>query len=373
MTGFFLCGLLGHPPLRAVIFGREVAVTRARLPEHELRPSMTGPFATLVAGGAGVDGVLAADLSADEVARLSYFHAATGQRTSEVTVAVTGGCPVTALACFVGANGTSGGIWDQTLMLARWAATVTSAAADIMAGFGKVEAEAAGQRLAQILTRAGARLRAGDLRPATGQLRRAAAPDDVVCNRLSQPYAAFFAVEERDLHYRRFDQSLSGAVNRAVFISGDAAVVLPYDPVRDRVMVIEQFRAGAHARGDANPWLLEAVAGRIDGGETPEEAALREAREEAGLAIRHLIAGPRYYPSPAAKSEYIYSFIGLADLPDEAAGLGGLASEAEDIRSHVIPFERLMELVLSGEVDAAPLTLIALWLERERPRLRAAV
>ena len=137
--------------------------------------------------------------------------------------------------------------------------------------------------------------------------------------------------------------------------------------------MIEQFRAGPYARGDANPWLIETVAGRIDGGETPEEAARREAEEEAGLTLKALIAGPRYYPSPAAKAEYIYSFVGIADLPDSAAGLGGLASEAEDIRSHVISFDRLMALVDSGEIDNAPLQLIAFWLARERPRIRADI
>ncbi len=195
-------------------------------------------------------------------------------------------------------------------------------------------------------------------------------PGDVVPLALRRPYSAFFAVEEADFVHRRFDGFVSPPLSRAMFVSGDAAVVLPYDPVRDRVLLIEQFRAGPLARGDANPWLIETIAGRIDGGETPEEAALREAVEEAGVAIRALVPGPRFYPSPGAKSEYLYCFVGLADLPDMAPGQGGLASEGEDIRSHVIPFARMMDLVASGEIDNAPLMLLALWLERERPRLR---
>jgi nudix-type nucleoside diphosphatase (YffH/AdpP family) len=151
---------------------------------------------------------------------------------------------------------------------------------------------------------------------------------------------------------------------------GDAVTVLPWDPVRDRVLVVEQFRAGCWMRGDANPWSIEPVAGRIDGGETPEEAARRETREEAGLALHELLPVGTYYPSPAAVTEYLYSYVALADLPDGAAGVGGAEEEAEDIRGHVIAFETLMELIDSGEVANGPLILTALWLSRHRERLR---
>ena len=165
---------------------------------------------------------------------------------------------------------------------------------------------------------------------------------------------------------------MSQPVTREAFVSGDASVVLPYDPVRDRVLLIEQFRFGPFARGDTQAWSVEAIAGRIDGGETPEIAARREAREEAGLELHRLIPGPSYYPSPASKTEYLYSFIGLADLPDGITGIHGVATEAEDIRSHLVSFDRLMDLVDSGEIDNAPLVLIALWLARQRDGLRGA-
>ncbi len=202
-------------------------------------------------------------------------------------------------------------------------------------------------------------------------VRRATRPGDVEVVRRRQPYARFFAVEEYDLSFRRFDGSMGEDVNRAVFISGDAVTVLPYDPVRDRVLLIEQFRVGPYARGDDQPWLLEAIAGRIDPGETPEQTARREAVEEAGLDLGELLAVGSYYPSPGAKAEYLYSYVALADLPDSAAGTFGLAEEAEDIRGHLIAFDRLMELVATGEIDNAPLLVSVLWLQRERERLRA--
>ncbi|MBN8194773.1 ADP-ribose diphosphatase, partial [Bacillus sp. NTK074B] len=85
--------------------------------------------------------------------------------------------------------------------------------------------------------------------------------------------ARFFAVIEDRLRHRRFGGGMSETVLRAAFLMSDAVTVLPYDPVRDRVMVGEQFRAGPFARGDRNPWSIEAIAGRIDAGEAPETAA----------------------------------------------------------------------------------------------------
>ncbi len=164
---------------------------------------------------------------------------------------------------------------------------------------------------------------------------------------------------------------MSPVVNRAAFVSGDAVTVLPYDPLRDRVLLVEQFRTGPFARGDHTPWQLEAIAGRIDPGETPEDCARREAVEEAGLTLGALLPVAGYYPSPGAKSEFIYSYVALCDLPDGSAGVFGVAEEAEDIRGHLISFDRLMELVASGEASNAPVLLSALWLQRERGRLRS--
>jgi nudix-type nucleoside diphosphatase (YffH/AdpP family) len=157
---------------------------------------------------------------------------------------------------------------------------------------------------------------------------------------------------------------------RGVFVMADAVTVLPYDPVRDVVMLIEQFRVGIYRRGDPHPWSLEVIAGRVDGGETVEQAALREAREEAGLDLKTLYKVSSYYPSPGAATEYLTSYIATADLPDSLAGLGGLASENEDIRTMIVPFDTLMAAVTSGEAENAPLIISALGLARMRDGMR---
>lgn len=203
-------------------------------------------------------------------------------------------------------------------------------------------------------------------------LRRAQASDDLDLLSIDQPWAGFFAIEEWRFRHRRFDGDMGQPILREVFVTPDAVTVLPYDPARDRVLLVEQFRPGPAARGDPQSWQIEAVAGMIDPGETPEETARRETLEEAGLALGalHRVAG--YYPSPGAHTEYVTSYIGIADLPDGVAGLGGLPQEHEDIRSHLMSFEALMALIESGEAASGPLIVSALWLAQARPRLRAA-
>jgi nudix-type nucleoside diphosphatase (YffH/AdpP family) len=247
---------------------------------------------------------------------------------------------------------------------AVWQAT----AGDIMALMGRASVAEVAARLGPMLVRGASRVRAAQSAPTA--LRHRAEAGDVVVADLRQPYARFFAVEEHDVSWRRFDGAMSDSVTRAAFLSGDAVTVLPYDPVRDRVLVVEQFRAGPLARGDGQCWQIEAIAGRIDPDETPQAAARREAVEEAGLHLTELLEVARYYPSPGAVGEFIYSYVALTDLPDGSAGVFGVVGETEDIRGHLIGFERLMELVASGEIENSPLILTALWLQRERGRLR---
>jgi ADP-ribose pyrophosphatase len=236
----------------------------------------------------------------------------------------------------------------------------------IMAGFGLVPAARIRRRLGSLRVAAASRVRAGvaaarGIRQGTGEVQREG---------LGLPHAGFFAVEEHRLRFRRFDGTLSPQVRREVFVAGDAVTVLPYDPVRDRVLLIEQMRMGPFGRGDRLPWQLEAIAGRIDPFETPGDSARREALEEAALVLGRLEKVAEYYPTPGAVTEYLYSYVAICDLPDAVAGVFGAAAEAEDIRGQLVGFDDFMALVADGEVSNAPLILTALWLQRERARLR---
>ena len=238
----------------------------------------------------------------------------------------------------------------------------------ILACRGKLPVATVRQRLGSLRAEVASGVRA--MQPAPRGLRHATGEVDLTASHPA--HSGFFGLEVLTLTHRRFDGGTSAPLRREVFVAADAVTVLPYDPLRDRVLLVEQFRPGPLRRGDPLPWQLEAIAGRIDPGETPEAAARREAVEEAGLDLGPLEWVAGYYPSPGAMTEYIYSYVAPVALPDGAAGVFGAEAEGEDIRGHLLPFDRLMAAVAGGEITNAPLILTALWLQRERPRLQAA-
>lgn len=260
--------------------------------------------------------------------------------------------------------------WDEVQWAARHGALAAAIAQGILASEQPAEQLAA--RVGMVAARAAARLRAAQEGVEMPELPPVGA-ESLRDLRLREPYARFFAVEEMTFSHVTHDGGWTPDVLRAVFVMGDAVVVLPWDPLRDRVLVIDQFRPGPLARGDSQCFMLETIAGRVDAGETPSDAARREAQEEAGLVLDQLIAAPAGYPSPGAVSEYLYHYVGLADLPDGSAGIGGVEDEHEDIRAHLMSRARLVELVLAGKVANGPLAFLALWLDRMADQIRAGL
>ncbi|MGO1247977.1 MAG: ADP-ribose diphosphatase [Oceanisphaera sp.] len=177
-------------------------------------------------------------------------------------------------------------------------------------------------------------------------------------------YQGFFKLLRLQLQHKLFGGGWSKVMTRELFERGHAAAVLPYDPVRDEVILIEQFRVGA-VYHDASPWLFEVVAGIIEAGESAEDVARREALEEAGLTLTKLTKISSYFPSPGGCSERITLFIGEVDA-SLAPEYGGLADENEDIRIHRVPRQQAMQWINEGKLDNAS-TIIALqWLALQR-------
>lgn len=184
-------------------------------------------------------------------------------------------------------------------------------------------------------------------------------------------FQGYFRVDKYHLKHRLFAGGWSGEFTREVFERGHAASCLPYDPVKDRVLLIEQFRVGPLAAGDTYPWMLEAVAGVIDHGESPESVASREAKEEAGIDITGLVKVADAYASPGGTSERVTHFIGRFDS-EGVGGVFGLDDENEDIRAVTYSFDEAMNLLSRGRITNAALLITLMWLALHRDELRTS-
>ena len=171
------------------------------------------------------------------------------------------------------------------------------------------------------------------------------------------------------MSFQKFNKTQSNVVKRCALVSSDAVIVLPYDPINDRVLLIEQFRTGPYVKGDNNPWVLEPIAGLVEKGESPEAAGLREAQEEAHLKIDKLELVARSYPSPGISTEFFHQYIGIASLPESTNLVSGLESESEDIRSHIFSYKEFSKMILEGEINVGPAILLGLWLSKNRKNL----
>ncbi|HXP30793.1 MAG TPA: NUDIX domain-containing protein [Stellaceae bacterium] len=183
-------------------------------------------------------------------------------------------------------------------------------------------------------------------------------------------YQGFFRIDRYRLRHRLYAGGWSGVLTREVFERGRTVGVLLYDPERDAVVLVEQFRLPAHLAGFSG-WQVEIVAGIVDrDGEAEAAVALREAQEEAGLAIAGaLVPVHRYMPSPGGSSEIIDLFCGRVDARG-AGGIHGLAAEHEDIKVVVLAYREAMQRLKSDAIQNGPTVLALHWLAANRARLR---
>ncbi len=183
-------------------------------------------------------------------------------------------------------------------------------------------------------------------------------------------YQGFFRLERVRLRHTLHRGGMSPVLVREVVEKGNVVAVLPYDPVNDAVVMIEQFRVGAIAHR-RSAWLLEIVAGLMEPGEEPEDVARREATEEAGLAVRRIASIAQFFATPAKSSELTHLFCGEVDATG-AGGVHGLVHEGEDIRVIPMPAEQAFALLASGRIDSAWPMIALMWLQQHRERLRRA-
>ncbi len=192
--------------------------------------------------------------------------------------------------------------------------------------------------------------------------------DDVEVVEREACFRGFYQLDRLHLRHRLFAGGMGKLISRELFVRHDAVCVLPYDPQRDCVVLIEQFRVGALDKS-VNPWLIELVAGLIDKDEQPEEVARREAVEEAGLELAELWPLTQYYPSPGGSDERVHLYVGRCDSRG-AGGVHGLEEEGEDIRVLVWSLDEALAALDDGRIDNAASIIALQWLALNRDKVR---
>ncbi len=196
--------------------------------------------------------------------------------------------------------------------------------------------------------------------------------DDYKIIKRESTYRGFFHVEKIQISHKLFSGGWNEPITRELLHRGDAVGVLPYDPLKDEIVLIEQFRMGVTAGGEQprSPWLLELVAGMVEVGEDLQAVAMREAIEEANCKVGDLLPMVKYYPSPGGCSEFIQLYCGRTDT-EGLGGVYGCDNEGEDILVHVMPREEGFRHLERGDIADAQ-TIIALqWLQLNYRQLQA--
>lgn len=178
----------------------------------------------------------------------------------------------------------------------------------------------------------------------------------------------FMKLAKYTVQHERFDGSMIGPFTREIVLRTTAVGVLPYDPIADKILLIEQFRLAAHLAG-MPAWQREVIAGISDKDESPEDLARREAIEEANCAVTDLVEMTRFLLSPGMSNEVLILYCGRMDSR-QATGVHGLATEHEDIRSTLFDAKEIPALIEHGTTGNGPLTLALYWMQANRDRLR---
>jgi ADP-ribose pyrophosphatase len=192
---------------------------------------------------------------------------------------------------------------------------------------------------------------------------------DVEIIEATTPFERFLRIDTIRFRHRLFSGEWGASHTYDVLRRGAAVALVLYDPDRDVVVLIEQFRLPAMLAG-SSPWQIEIVAGLVDGDETPENVAVRETREETGLALTgELIPIQRYLPSCGDSDESVHLLCARVDA-SAAGGVHGVPEEGEDIRTVVKPVAEIETMLETGAIENGHSLIALYWLLRHRDELR---
>ena len=173
----------------------------------------------------------------------------------------------------------------------------------------------------------------------------------------------FFKIDEVQLSHERFDGQMSQTFRQLVFERGDSVAAVLMNTDAERIILIKQFRYPTYEKGPG--WILEAIAGKLEAGESPEESVRREILEEAGYRVNSLTHISTFYVSPGGTSERIILFLAQVSDTDKVARGGGLPTENEDIQLVEFSLPELWQALNDGQIVDAKTLIGLLWLKHK--------
>jgi ADP-ribose pyrophosphatase len=119
----------------------------------------------------------------------------------------------------------------------------------------------------------------------------------------------------------------------------DSVTILPVDDQK-RILFVTQYRVGA------NQQLLELPAGVMEANEDPRTCALREVREEVGMAADLLTRLGSYYLAPGYCTEINHAFLAQELHPAPLS-----SDEDEFLKIDAIPVDQAYRMAEKGEIQ----------------------
>lgn len=169
----------------------------------------------------------------------------------------------------------------------------------------------------------------------------------------------FLEVNAYQLTHDLYAGGRSPVIRRLCLEKQDAVSVLLFDPVQDKVVMVEQFRIGAKKTN--NHWLLENPAGYVETDELPDDVAVREVKEETGCSVSNLLPICEFFVSPGISDEMIVLYCGKVDSSN-AGGIHGLDDEHEDIKVEVLSLEDAKKELYTGRINSTSTIISMQWL-----------
>jgi len=368
----FVFGTLRSDTLRKIVLGRDMSsddICEATIQDFQVYWAKEGPFPVMIPEpNSEAHGLVLKNLREPDIERLNYYELGFDYVLATTSVETDAGqIGVSAYFCNRSDMATAK-LWSFDDWLSDHSAIQYLAAQEFLDFFGTKFGDTAQVMYNSILKRAEVFVSESSTPSSALEI----GPDlntNIQIEDLKREYLGFFALNQVDLKYPFFDNSTSGVKSRTILMGSEASLILPYDPILDKVLLVEQFRIGPFCRGDKAPWVYEPVAGMIEFGEKPEVAAKREVFEEAGIEVTKLVKINSGYPNPGEATTYFYNYIGIVDLSDYSPGIYGVRDEGEDIRTHVIDFKEVFNWSISNKLRVLPLNTMVLWLALNKLKL----